>query len=82
MINAVSGIRRRTVSVGVMAVLVLAVPTTLQAVPPQASLNPNPQIARGLFPMTSTPAGRDDGESLGVALIGLEDWVAVTNQSR
>ena len=54
----------------------------VQAEPPPHATNPDVLMARDLLGNTSTPAERDDGYRLGVALIGLKAWVEITSQRR
>ena len=80
MANEVHGIRRMVALVSAMSVLGLTAPAAVQAEP--APPPPSPDMQTDLFRNASTPAEPDDGYGLGVALIGVNAWVAVTNQSR
>lgn len=79
---AASGIRRTMALVSAMSVVALTPPAAVQAEPPPHPPSPDVLIAEDLLGNTSTPAERDDGYRLGVALLGLKAWVEVTSQRR
>ncbi len=82
MANSVSGIRRVVDLVSAMSIVVLTAPAVVQAEPPPPPPNPDLLIAQDHVQNASTPAERDDGHGLGVAHIGINAWMAITNQQR
>lgn len=82
MVDAVAGTRRIVVLVFVIAVLGLAAPAAASAEPPPPPPNPDLLISHGSVRNTSIPAQSDGGYGLGVAPIGINAWMDVTNQWR
>ncbi len=81
MADGTRGVGRMVAAVGAMSVLGLIAPGGVQAEPPPP---PNPHVlaAQDLLDHASTSAERDGGNELGVSLIGIRAWVAITDQSR
>ena len=82
MADAIAGTRRIVVLVCAIAVLGLAAPAAVSAEPPPPPPNPDLLISHGSVRNTPTPAQRDGGYGLGVAPIGINAWVDITNQWR
>ena len=82
MSDAIAGTRRIVVLVCAIAVVGLAAPAAVSAEPPPPPPNPDLLISHGSVRNTSTPAQRDGGYGLGVAPIGINAWVDITNQWR
>jgi hypothetical protein len=82
MTSSVPGIHRLAALVLALAVVGLAAPASVSAEPPPPPPNPDLLISHGSVRNTSTPAQRDGGYGLGVAPIGINAWMDVTNQWR
>ena len=82
MANSVAGLRRIAALAGTMAVLGLAAPASVSAEPPPPPPNPDLLISHGFVGNTSIPAKPDGGLELGVAPIGINAWVGITDQRR
>jgi hypothetical protein len=83
MADGTLGIGRMVAVVGAMSVFGLIAPGGVQAEPaPPPPPSPHVLAAQDLLDHASTPAARDGGNGLGVSLIGIRAWVAITDQSR
>jgi len=65
-----------------MSVFGLIAPGGVQAEPPPPSPSPHVLAAKDLLDHASTSAERAGDNELGVSLIGMHAWVAITDQSR
>jgi hypothetical protein len=81
MAHGTPGFGRMVAVVGAMSVLGLIAPGGVQAEPPR-SPRPNVLAAQDLLDHASAPAERAGGNELGVSLIGIRAWVAITDQGR
>jgi hypothetical protein len=81
MAHGTPGFGRMVAVVGAMSVLGLIAPGGVQAEPPPP---PHPHVlaAQEMLDHASTSTERDGGNGLGVSLIGISAWVAITDQSR
>jgi hypothetical protein len=82
MADGALGIGRMVAVVGAMSVFGLMTPAGVRAEPPPPPPDPHVLDTHDLFDHASTSAERDGGNGLGVSLIGINAWAAITDQSR
>ena len=79
MADGTPGICRMVAVAGAMSALGLIAPGGVQAEPPPPSPSPHVLAAQDLFDHASAPAERAGGNRLGVSMIGISAWVAITD---
>jgi hypothetical protein len=82
MADGTPGIGRMVAVAGAISVLGLIAPGGVQAEPPSPSPSPHVLAAQDLLDHASAPAQRAGGNGLGISLIGISAWIAITDQSR
>jgi hypothetical protein len=82
MADGTPGIGRMVAVMGTLSVFGLIASGNVQAEPPPPPPNPHVHAAQDLVDHASTPTERAGGSGLGVPLIGINAWAAITDQRR
>jgi len=82
MADGTPGIGRMAAVVGAMSALGLIASGGVQAEPSPPPPSPHVLAAQDLLDHPPASAARAGGNELGVSLIGISAWVAITDQSR